>query len=48
MSVEDKLEAASGPPIVSGTIYRVTSVRAVVAPDGFHALDVSTLKEVSI
>ena len=47
-SVEDKIEVTSGPVVSSGTTYRVTSVRAVVDLDGFHATDVSQLEEIEI
>lgn len=47
-SVGDQMEVTSGPPLVSGTTYRVTNVRAVVDVDGFHAVDISTLQETEI
>ena len=47
-AVGDQIEVTSGPVMSSGTTYRVTSVRAVVDPDGFHATDVSQLQEIEI
>jgi hypothetical protein len=47
-SVGDQMEVTSGSPIVSGTTYRVTNVRAVVDVDGFEALTISQLQEIEI